>query len=204
MTRPEDPAGPGLEHQVTVTNSEAVAIAASGGTASVTIYGAPPPIDRDAQMRDDVAFALSRLESRNVLKAHIDNELWRYVFESLRNLRDVLADTSGKLRTRGPHDVSATLQFMVRAISAYLEEHDASYVRYMSSHGGWESGWAHVEREWITAMRGRPAEDLLALREAIDKAVANLNEYAEDGREIEWGEPWAGEYWASWARGRDG
>jgi hypothetical protein len=147
---------------------------------------------------------LSRLESRNVLKAHIDNELWRYVFESLRNLRDVLADTSGKLRTRGPHDVSATLQFMVRAISAYLEEHDASYVRYMSSHGGWEPGWAHVEREWITAMRGRPAEDLLALREAIDKAVANLNEYAEDGREIEWGEPWAGEYWASWARGRDG
>lgn len=203
MTKPEGLAGPGLDNQVAVTNSEAVAIASSGGTASVTIYGAPPPIDRDAQMRDDVAFALSRLESRNVLRAEIDNELWRYVFESLRTLRDALSDTSGKLRTRGPRDVKATLQFMVTAISAYLEEHDASYVLYMSSHGGWEPGWAHVEREWLQAMGGRPAEDLLALRGAIDKAVVNLNEYADDGHAIDWGTPWAGEYGANWALGRD-
>lgn len=206
MTFPDVSNHPEPERQVSVENSEAVAIAATGGTASVTVYGSPPPIDYNLKMRDDVAFALARLESRNVLHAQLNDELWRYVFKSLRELRDVLADTSAKLKTRGPHDVKATLRFMVDAIAAYLAEHDTSYERYMASNGGWsgdntmEQGWPRMERQWLLSTKGKPADDLLSLRKALDKALRNLNKYAESGQEVEWEEPTSAKVWSRWAR----
>jgi hypothetical protein len=189
------------EPSTSISDSEYVAVAnGPGAQASVTIYGTPPVIDHSAKMRDDVALALSLLESKNVLQARFDNEIWRYVFESLRGLRDALATTAAQLRTRGPNDVKAVVQFMVKAVAAYLAEHEADYVRYMSSHGGWEPGWAHVERDWLLATKGTAADDLLALRTALNQGMHNLTVYADTGETIEWAPAYMVEYWADWAR----
>jgi hypothetical protein len=193
--------GPGAEPSVSVSDSEYVAVAqGAGAQASVTIYGTPPVIDYTAKMRDDVALALSLLESKNVLTAQFDNEIWRYVFESLRGLRDALATTAAQLRTRGPGDVKAVVQFMVKAVAAYLAEHEADYVRYMSSHGGWEPGWAHVERDWLLSTKGAAADHLVALREVLARAMHNLSVYADTGETIEWEPASIAQYWSDWAK----
>jgi len=188
---------------VAVTNSDYVAVAAAGGSAMVNVYTAAPPLDPAVTMREDVAAVLEVLESKNVLVAGLDNELWRYVFESLHGLRDLLAGLSGRLRVRGPNDVSSTLQFMVRAISRYLADHEAPYQRYLDQHGGFEPGWAHVEREWLLAEKGRPADDLLLLRTGLATCVAHLNGYADSGKALDWpNEAWIARYWMDWARER--
>ena len=198
----EDPA-PELVTQ-NVEGSKNVAVASGGGNAVVIEYPPPPPIDWTPPMRDDVAYALAQLEGKNVLYARLDDELWRFVFESLRGLRQVLMDTSAKLRTRGPNDVKATLQFMVKAVAGYLSVHEANYTRYLSDHGGWDPGWAHVERDWLLSVGGRPADDLLLLRAGLDQAIHNLNNYADTGKELEWREAWVVNYWAEWAHERLG
>lgn len=181
------------------TGSQNVAMAASGGTAIVNVYGAPPPIDDSRAARDDVAYALSQLERRNSLYASLDNELWRYVFDSLRGLREILADTGAKLRTHGPSSVTSAVRFMTKAIGTYLAQHEASYTKYMSDHGGWEPGWAHVEQDWLASADGAAADDLLQLRAVIDQTIQNLNAYADTGEAIEWREPSIARYWAEWA-----
>jgi hypothetical protein len=162
----------------------------------------PPAIDSKAEMRNDVAYALAQLEGRNVLYARLDDELWRFVFESLHGLRQILMDTSAALRTRGPNDVKAVLQFMVKAVATYLSAHEGSYTRYMSDHGEWEPGWAHVEREWLLSVGGRPADDLLQLRAGLDKAIENLNSYVDTGNALEWPTASVTRYWAQWAHER--
>jgi hypothetical protein len=88
---------------------------------------------------------------------------------------------------------------MVKAVATYLSAHEGSYTRYMSDHGEWEPGWAHVEREWLLSAGGRPADDLLQLRAGLDKAIENLNSYANTGDALEWRPAWAAQYWAQWA-----
>jgi hypothetical protein len=182
-----------------VSDSHVVAQNVGSGSATVNIYSTVPPLDPSVTMRDDVAYALAQLESRNVLYAGMDNEIWKFVFESLHGLRQVLTDTAAKLRTRGPKDVRAALTFMVRLISSYLARHEADYTRYMSEHGGWEPGWAHTERDWLLSTDGCAADDLLQLRRALDQSIANLNTYADTGEALTWTEPWIAQYWADWA-----
>jgi hypothetical protein len=199
MAATDSSSGSERDPVVAVADSKFVAVAhGAGATANVTYYGTPPPIDYSAKMRDDVAYALSQLERRNVLFAQIDHEIWRHVFQSLRELRAALSDTSAHLRTRGPRDVKAVLQFMVRAVAKYLEKHEADYERYMSSHGGFEPGWAHVEREWLLATQGAAADDLLSLREALSQAIRNLSSYADTGETIEWKPTYMAKYWSEW------
>ena len=189
---------------VAVTNSDYVAVAAAGGSATVNVYTAAPPLDPAVTIREDVAAVLEVLGSKNVLYAGLDDELWRYVFESLHGLRNLIAEVNGKLRVRGPNDVCSTLRFMVRAISRYLADHEATYQRYLGQHGGFEPGWAHVEREWLLAQKGRPADDLLLLRTGLATCVDHLNGYADTGKTIDWpSEAWIARYWMDWARQRE-
>lgn len=201
MAATEPVSEPEPDRTTAIADSEFVAVAnGPGATANVIYYGEPPRINYTAKMRDDVAYVLAQMERRNALHARIDNELWRYVFISLRELRDALADSAAQLRTRGPHDVKAVLQFMVAAIRTYLAKHEADYERYMSGHGGWEPGWAHVERGWLLSTRGLAADDLLNLRDALAQAMHNLSAYADTGETIEWSPAYEAQYWADWAR----
>ncbi len=187
---------------VQVSGSENVAVASGGGTATVNVYNAPPPLDPQVVLREDVAAALAVLGARNVLYATLDAELWRYVFDSLHGLRDTLTEAAGKVRVRGPHDVRETLQFMVKAISTYLADHESGYLRYLDAHGGFEPGWAHTERDWLLSVQGRPAEDLLLLRQGLDTCVQHLNAFVDADAAVEWNPSFIAQYWADWAKER--
>ncbi|WP_201321512.1 hypothetical protein [Pseudanabaena sp. lw0831] len=147
----------------------------------------PISLENSDQTRRDVAQVIAILRRKNVLHARIDNELWRCVFQSLRELRDSLSEASSKLHVRGPNDVKAALDFMIEVILSYLEEYETEYIRFMDMYGGWEPGWAHTERSW--PLLEDAAQNLLKMRNLLQTASQTLNEYADSGNIIEWERP---------------
>jgi hypothetical protein len=107
-----------------------------------------------------------------------------------------LAKTAGRLRVRAPKSVFDQVSFMADAITAYLAEYEANYERFMASHGGWEPGWAHTEREWLASTGGKVARDMVRMRGAINAAIENLNVYADTGEAAELFEPSMARFWA--------
>jgi hypothetical protein len=178
-----------------VKNSTGVA-QSNSGNATVNIYQGPPPIDYTIEMRQDVAVVLAFLRTRRAMFSDLDQEIWRYAFESLRRLRDELAKTAGRLRVRAPKSVFDQVSFMADAITAYLAEYEANYERFMASHGGWEPGWARTEREWLASTGGKVARDMVRMRGAINTAIENLNVYADTGEAAELFEPSMARFWA--------
>src|SRR5438105_1672442 len=87
-----------------VINKLFEAIAAQGRT-----------VDNSLQMRKAVAYTLALLRSKNALYANLNNEIWEYVFKSLRELRDALAQASSNLHIDGPRNISSLLDLMVVA-----------------------------------------------------------------------------------------
>jgi hypothetical protein len=183
-------------------NSTGVA-QSNSGNATVNIYQGPPPIDYTIEMRQDVSVALAFLKTRRAMFSDLDQELWRYAFTSLRLLRDELAKTAGRLRVRAPKSVFDQVSFMADAITAYLAEYEADYERFMGSHGGWEPGWAHTERDWLASTHGKVATDMIRMREAVNAAIENLNVYADTGEAVELFEPRMARFWAEGYRSRE-
>ena len=146
----------------------------------------------DAQVRQAVAQVLGLLRTKAVLYAAMDNELWMYVFPSLKELRQTLSDAASELATRGPESVYAIVDLMAVAIRDYVSEYETKYVLHMQS-PLCNTSPAHWEREWpelVDAARG-----LIALRELLVAAIEPLNSYARQGDEVTWdSKSWARKY----------
>lgn len=139
--------------------------------------------DKSLQMREVVAHTLALLRSKNVLYAGLDNEIWEYVFKSLRELRDTLALASSKLHVNGPPSVRSLLDLMVVAIREYLANYESKYTRFMQS-GRQDRMGGYSEREWPEL--GYAARDLLSLRVLLVAAIEPLNAYVEEGQAVHW------------------
>jgi hypothetical protein len=154
------------------------------------------------ELRGDVALVLADLRSKRVLFASIEQELWMHVFESLKSVREQLAQLSGKVQVRGPGDVRGAVDFMLDVVSAYLAEHEAAYTRFMQGPNPHRLAPAHLERNWPAL--GDAAADLISLRRLIHAAMDNLNQYASKGEVLDWEPPAssAAAYWVGYARQR--
>lgn len=155
------------------------------------------------EMRNDVALVLSTLKGKRVLFAHVEHEIWSYVFESLKQIRDCLSNLSGKLHTKAPGDVKSAVDFMLEIVSAYLAEHESNYIRFMQSPNIHGLSPAHLERNWPDI--GKAAEDLISLRKLLYAAILNLNQYASTGEILDWEEPseyGMAKHWAEYAKVR--
>jgi HEAT repeat protein len=137
------------------------------------------------EMRKAVAQVLGTLQKKNALYAGLDNEIWKYVFTSLRELRDEIAEASATLHVDGPHSVKSLLDVMVIAIRDYLAKYEANYTRFVLT-GYSESDHFTRERSWLKS--NNAARDLLYLRSVLLAAIEPLNVYAEKGQEIHWEE----------------
>jgi hypothetical protein len=135
----------------------------------------------DEQTHRAVARVLAMLRSRNVLYAQLDNEIWEYVFASLRELRDTFSAAYAELLADGPRNVSTLVDVMLAATREYLASHEASYRRHIAEIPGNQS-IPHWEREWPGL--GQAALDLIALREVLVGAVEPLNAFASSGEQL--------------------
>lgn len=154
------------------------------------------------EMRNDVALVLGALKSKRVLFANVEHELWNHVFDSLRNIRQLLAELSGKVLTRGPSDVNSAVNFMLEVVTLYLADYEANYIRFMHGPNPHNLAPPHLERNWPEL--GDAASDLIALRRVIYAAVANLNQYASTGEVVDWKPLQSGvaEHWVNYAQKR--
>ena len=139
------------------------------------------------EMRNDVALVLGALKSKRVLFADVEHELWNYVFDSLKNIRELLAELSGKIQTRGPTDVKDAADFMLEVVTTFLIEHEANYTRFMQEPNTHDLAPAHQERNWPEL--GEAARDLITLRKLMSAAIQNLNQYASTGDVLDWDPP---------------
>ena len=153
-------------------------------------------------MRQDIAQVLAMLREKRVLFANTEHEIWEYVFVSLLQLRGALSELSGKLQTKGPNDVKASVNFMVDTISGYLAQYQADYTRFMHDPRQQFLSPPHRERNWPSL--GDAAEDLILLRKLLHAAIQNINQYAETGSILDWEEPKLSQasHWANYARNR--
>jgi hypothetical protein len=155
-------------------------------------------------LRSDAAAVAALFRAKRVLFADMEHELWMYVFPSLEELRNSLSDLSGKLHAKGPGDVRSAVDWIVRAISAYLSIYQADYPRFMQgpTYPELNSAPAHKERNWPAL--GPAARDLLELRSYISRAIQNVNAFADAGSVIEWKEPEhsLAAFWLRYAEGR--
>jgi hypothetical protein len=146
----------------------------------------------DADVRKAVSRVLALLRTKAVLYAQLDNELWMYVFPSMKELRGSLSDAASELGVEGPDSVFAIVDLMAVAIRNYLSEYEQSYELHMQS-PLCNTSPAHWEREWpelVDAARG-----LIALRELLVAAIEPLNAYARQGEEVIWdSESWVRKY----------
>jgi HEAT repeat protein len=138
----------------------------------------------DTETRRAVSTVLSLLRSRNVLYADLDNEIWQYVFASLRELRQALTETHATVVVNGPAQVTALVEVMLTAAREYLGRHETAYVRYMAENieGQPVPRW---EREWPGLYQA--ALELMALREVLVGAIAPLNAFARKEEQLDWG-----------------
>jgi hypothetical protein len=141
------------------------------------------------QMRKEVSKALATFRSRRVMFADINDELWEDVFKSLKNLRDVLVNTSAELPTGGEGSVKNAVDFMMDLITSYLAAYEADYVRFMHSNEYPELSAPYKEREWPSL--GDAAVDLILMRKMLKQVIEILNEYADSGSIMKWEEPTA-------------
>jgi hypothetical protein len=146
----------------------------------------------DARVRQAVAKVLALLRTKAVLYAHLDDELWMYVFPSLKELRASLSDAASELAVEGPESVNAIVDLMAVAIRDYLSEYETKYERHMQS-PLCDTSPAHWEREWPELVDA--ARRLIALRELLVAAIEPLNAYARQGDEVVWdSEAWSRKY----------
>jgi hypothetical protein len=138
-------------------------------------------VDNSLQMREAVANTLALLRSKNVLYARLNDEIWEYVFKSLRELRDALAQASSKLYIDGPANVRSLLDLMVVAIREYVGKYETKFTRFMQSEQQ-DLPLTYREREWPELRYA--ARDLLSLRGLLIAAIAPLNAYAEEGQAV--------------------
>jgi HEAT repeat protein len=137
------------------------------------------------RMQQSAAKVVSMLRARNALYANLDNEIWKYVFQSLRELREAFTLAAAELEVDGPESIRKLLAVMVEATREYLADHEASYLRFMERvpEGTAPLYW---EREWPDLATA--AQDLLCLRTVLVAAIQPLNGYVRRGEEIPWRE----------------
>lgn len=140
-------------------------------------------VDNTLQMREAVAQTLALLRSKNALYAKLDSEIWEYVFKSLRELRDALAQASSKLLIDGPTSVRSLLDLMVVAIRDYVAKYEAQFTLFMQSQ---PQGWSIADRQQKWPELRDAAGDLLSLRGLLIAAIEPLNAYAEKGQVVHW------------------
>src|SRR5262249_6497785 len=130
----------------------------------------------DTEAKKSVARVLATLESRNVLVAELDSELWQAVFASLRDLRQIFSVAYAELLPAGASAGTKVLHLMVVTTRSYLAAHETSYTRYMAtmpSDGSifqWERAWPGLDDA---------AADLVKLREVLAGAFGPLNEFVD-------------------------
>jgi len=153
-------------------------------------------------LRSDAAAVSALMRSKRALVAHIDHELWLYVFPSLEELRSDLASLSGKLHAKGPGDVHSAVDWMVEVLTAYLSIYHSDYTIFMQGPQYSDLPSAHKERNWPSL--GSAARDLLELRRCLGEGIRNVNAFAERGEVIEWIEPEdsTAAHWLKYAEGR--
>jgi hypothetical protein len=134
-------------------------------------------------MRQSAARVLSLLRTRNALYASLDDEIWEYVFKSIRELRDAFSLAAAELQVDGPESIQKLLEVMVEVTREYLAGHEARYIRFMQS-APEDTSPVYWEREWPDLARA--AQDLLWLRTILVAAIQPLNSYVQRGEEISW------------------
>jgi HEAT repeat protein len=139
--------------------------------------------DNAQRMREAVAQVLAMLRSKSALYADLDNEFWGAVFASLRDLRNALTETRGKLGVNGPRSVLALLDLMIESVREYLGKHEARYRGFMESE---LQNLKPTRRELQWPELPSAASDLLLLREILIASIEPLNVYTEEGQAVNW------------------
>jgi hypothetical protein len=137
-------------------------------------------------MLDDLARVLAEIRSKRVLFADLDDELWMYVFESLKQILSGLVSTNGTIQRKGPNDVKQCVEELISATAAYLANYEADYVRFME--GPWLPDLAEVHKERNWPAMGDAGEDLIRLRRIFGRALKNLAAFAHEGKILPWTE----------------
>jgi hypothetical protein len=166
------------------------------------------PVKYNEAMLDDLTRVLAEIRSKRVLFAKLDDEIWEYVFQSLKQILSVLVSINRTLQRKGPNDTKRCVEQLITAIASYLASYEANYVRFME--GPWlrNLASAHKERNWPAL--GDAAEDLIRLRRLFGRALKNLAAFAHDGEILSWvdeesqaaEEPAGLSRWARYARNR--
>jgi hypothetical protein len=151
--------------------------------------------DNSLQMREAVAYTLALLRSKSVLYANLDNEIWKYVFKSLLELRDALAQARSKLYIDGPQSIKSLIDLMVVAIREYIEKYETNFTLFMEP-----EPFVYHQREWPELPYA--SRDLLSLRVLLIAAIAPLNTYAEEGQAVQWDQQdfWIRKYELAYAK----
>jgi hypothetical protein len=153
-------------------------------------------------LRKDALKVVNELKSKRVLFSSLDNELWEYVFISLKNINQLLVDLNAQLGYKGPNDLIKTIDYLIKSISAYLSDYEYAYVMFMRAPMFPQLSSAHKERNWPDL--GDAAKDMICLRQVVHYALKNINEFAYNGEVVDWEEPnfHKARYWVRYAEGR--
>jgi hypothetical protein len=155
------------------------------------------------RLRNEAKRFVDKLKSKRVLFASLNNEIWSYVFRSLKEINELLTNLSSEMSYRTPNDLIQTIDYLIKSISLYLSEYESSYISFMQTPDLQHLPPAHRERNWH--ILSDAAKDLIQLREVIYYAISNINEFAYHGNIVDWEEPnfHTAYYWIRYAEGRN-
>ena len=153
-------------------------------------------------LRKDALKVVNELKSKRVLFASMDHELWEHVFKSLKNISSLIINLNVEIGYKGPNDLIQNMDYVLKSITFYLSEYEYSYMRFMQTPSLQSLAPAHKERNWPEL--GDAAKDLILLRKVIHMSIKNLNEFAYNGKVVDWEEPnfHMAEHWIRYADGR--
>jgi Glycogen recognition site of AMP-activated protein kinase len=162
-------------------------------------FSSPTLLDPTASARRDAARIVALANTKRVLFAHLDHELWEYVFKALHNIMHELRQALENLLVSEPQ-VSKTVTIMVRSIAEYLSVHETDYSLFMRQPTRLYA--PHRERDW--SGMGEAAQNLLSLRHLLNQAIQNLEAFATDGTVSAWKPPteFTTEHWLEYSKRR--
>jgi HEAT repeat protein len=118
----------------------------------------------ELSVREAAARVMTLLDSKRVLTADVNDELWSFAFQSLHQIRQVLVEAGATLSSRSTRQVRTLVDLMIAAVRDYLDRYETSYERHM---GGAGRDW---DRESRWPRLGDASRDLLVLRALVASA----------------------------------
>ncbi|NCD68026.1 glycogen-binding domain-containing protein [Mucilaginibacter agri] len=169
---------------------------------SVEVNAGPLKFKFQEGLKKDAIEVINSLKSKNVLFASMNNEIWEYVFLSLKNIQTEIITLNNGVKYRGSNELSEALDFMIEAIALYRQAYETNYIFFMRAPNRLNLGGPHLERNWPSL--GIAAKDLLALRQLLYHSIKQISDFADSGEVSEWLPPEThmAKFWVNYADGR--